>query len=468
MRHRKKLIHTSVMSSRHFFGTDGIRGKANLPPLDTETVLRIGKAAATIAWQNLRPKSHRKRPIVLIGHDTRLSSDALEASLAAGIVSCGADALIAGILPTPAISLLAASLRVDVAVSITASHNPFEDNGIKFFSRGGHKFPDHFEEHVEKILLGELAPKEVSNSNLGQTYPLFAAKERYVENILKTFPSNLDLDGMRVVLDCANGASFQTSPQILSELGAEVHLLNASPNGLNINENCGSQHPEFAAQEVVRFGAQLGIAHDGDADRVVLIDEKGLPLDGDEILAIAALDLIQTNRLPENSIVATVMSNYALDELFERHGGKVWRTKVGDRFVAEEMERRGVLLGGEQSGHIIFREFSPTGDGILCALQILRILLQTGKPLSTLRKSLQKYPQIRRDFRVNSRPPLESIPQLSLLTQKIEKELQGKGRILLRYSGTEPVLRLLIEGNDVPKLEAFAAEVADVVEEVLH
>ncbi|MCS7009183.1 MAG: phosphoglucosamine mutase, partial [Chthoniobacterales bacterium] len=322
------------MNERSFFGTDGIRGRANEPPLTVDFALLVGKAAATLAWEGRGESKEGRKPRILLGRDTRLSGQALVSAIAAGATSSGADVFELGVLPTPAVALLANSMRADLAIVVTASHNPFEDNGIKFFNNEGRKLSDELEARIEVFLRGEEKPCRVSAAKMGRMYDLSSASDRYVEIILRTFPREKSLEDLRVVLDCANGAASRTSPQILEELGANLTVLNARPDGTNINRKCGSNFPEVLAHEVCRLQADVGIAHDGDADRVVLVDEKGTVLDGDEILAIAALNMIERGKLPGNSIVATVMSNFGLDELLERYGGKVWRTNVGDRFVA--------------------------------------------------------------------------------------------------------------------------------------
>ncbi len=447
------------------FGTDGVRGVANVEPVTAETALKLGRAAAHVIT-TLAGRSRRDggRPKIVIGKDTRLSGYMLENALVAGITSLGVDTLVIGPLPTPGVAYITRSLRADAGIVLSASHNPYEDNGIKFFRHDGYKLDDSIEEKIENLVFGgEIETIRPTADNIGRSTRIDDALGRYIEYAKASFPKGLTLDGMKIALDCANGAGYKSSPCILRELGADLQVIHNQPNGRNINANCGSTHPEEIARFVRENGAQIGISHDGDADRVLLCDENGEVVDGDEIMAIAAIDLLQRRRLLHNTLVATVMSNFGLDEALANAGGRVIRTKVGDRYVIEEMMRHGYNVGGEQSGHMIFNDFSTTGDGIVSALQILRIMVETGRPLSELKRCLRKYPQAQRNLRVARKPPLETLPDVLALVAEAEAVLQGAGRVLLRYSGTEPKIRLLIEGRDDTVINTHADRIADAL-----
>ena len=443
---------------RKLFGTDGVRGVANVEPVTAETALKLGRAAAHIfARVNGRPHAPGARPKIVIGKDTRISGYMLENALVAGITSLGVDVLLIGPLPTPGVAYITRSLRADAGIVLSASHNPYEDNGIKFFRHDGYKLDDEIEARIENLVFsGEIESIRPTADNIGRATRIDDALGRYIEFAKASFPRGLTLEGVSVALDCANGAAYKSSPCILRELGAELHIAHNSPNGRNINAHCGSMHPEEISAFVKKTGAQIGISHDGDADRLVLCDENGEIVDGDEIMAIAAIDLLQSGNLAHNTLVSTVMSNFGLDEAVERFGGKVIRTKVGDRYVLEEMMRGGYNVGGEQSGHMIFGDFATTGDGIVSALQILRIMVQTGKPLSELKRCLVKYPQAQRNLRVCEKRPIEAIPQVPEMIAAAEAAVAGAGRVLLRYSGTEPKIRLLIEGRNDAEINRHA------------
>ena len=454
---------------RRIFGTDGVRGTANIEPVTAETALKLGRAAAHIFTQmSVLAGRAGGRTTIVIGKDTRLSCYMLENALAAGVMSLGADVLFIGPLPTPGTAYITRSLRADAGIVLSASHNPYEDNGIKFFRHDGYKLDDEVEQRIEHLVFsGEIENIRPTAGKIGRATRIDDALGRYVEFAKQSFPRGLTLDGMRVVVDVANGAAYKSTPCILRELGADAVVAHNTPNGRNINRDCGSTHPEEIQRLVKETKAQVGISHDGDADRVLLCDENGEVVDGDEIMAIAALDFIKRGRLAQNTLVATVMSNFGLDETLTRHEGRVLRTKVGDRYVIEAMMKQDLNVGGEQSGHMIFRDFSTTGDGIVSALQILRIMAETGKPLSELKKCLTKYPQAQRNMKVREKRALEQMPDVLQLVAEAERELAGAGRVLLRYSGTEPKIRLLIEGRDGDRINAQADKIAGVIQEAI-
>lgn len=446
------------MADRKLFGTDGIRGAANRDPVTPEIALRLGRAAGVLLR---RPE--KTRPRFVIGRDTRRSGKMLEAALVAGLNSIGADALLAGIVPTPAVAFLTRELEADGGIVLSASHNPAADNGLKLFDSNAYKLDDALEARLEELILGnEIDAVRPEGAGIGSVTKITEASQQYAARSIASVPG-MSLHGIKIALDCANGASFQTTPEVLSSLGATLSLFHAKPDGMNINEGCGSTHPEEISRLVRETGSQIGISHDGDADRLVLSDENGEIVDGDEILAMTALDALKRGTLRGKTLVATVMSNFGLDECVAAAGGKVIRTAVGDRYVIEAMRAGDFSIGGEQSGHLIFHDHGTTGDGLLAALQVLRIMTESGQPLSALRRVLKKYPQAQRNLRVREKPPLESLKEVVLLVQETEKALAGKGRILLRYSGTEPKVRLLIEGAD----EAVIHCAADQIENAL-
>jgi phosphoglucosamine mutase len=376
--------------------------------------------------------------------------------------------LIIGPLPTPGVAYITRSLRADAGIVLSASHNPYEDNGIKFFRHDGYKLDDQVEEKIERLVFsGEVDSIRPTAGKIGRAARIDDALGRYVEFAKASFPKKMSLEEMHVAVDVANGAAYKSTPCILRELGAEIVVAHNEPNGMNINDGCGSTHPGEIQGVVKLHGADIGITHDGDADRVLLCDENGEIVDGDEILAIAAVDLLRAGQLHENTLVATVMSNFGLDETMAEHGGKVVRTRVGDRYVIEEMVARNLNLGGEQSGHIIFRDFTTTGDGIISALQILRIMHATGQPLSKLKTCLKKYPQAQRNLKVKAKPPIEELREVVKLRDEVERELAGKGRVLLRYSGTESKIRLLIEGRELDKIDKQANRIADAIQSAI-
>jgi len=445
------------------FGTDGIRGLANAEPVTPETALKLGRAAAhIISRDHSEPTSAAMpRPKIVIGRDTRISGPMLENALIAGITSLGVDVVLAGVLPTPGIACLTRTQAAAAGIVISASHNHFADNGIKFFRHDGFKFKENIQNEIESLIANNsLDPFRPTGGNIGEVHQLDSALDEYIDLAKASFPAHLNLKSLTIAIDCAHGAAYQATPAILKQLGATCHTFNTTPNGTNINLDCGSTYPEEVQRRVRETNADVGLAHDGDADRLLLCDENGEIIDGDEIMAIAATQLLAAGQLPANTLVATIMSNAGLDEAVAAAGGKVIRTQVGDRYVIEEMLRSNLMVGGEQSGHMIFRNYSTTGDGIVSALQILRFMIETGKPLSELKKCLNKYPQAQRYLPVREKPPLESLTEVNKLIAEAESNLAGNGRVLLRYSGTEAKVRLLIEGRDAEAISRDADRIA--------
>ncbi len=462
---RNSGVAESLDSNRKLFGTDGVRGVANLEPVTAETALKLGRAAAHV-FTEAGGFTHRtdRRPVIVIGKDTRLSGYMLENAMAAGLMSLGVDVFLLGPLPTPGVAYITRSLRADGGIVLSASHNPYEDNGIKFFRHDGYKLDDAIEQRIESLVFtGEIENIRPTAGKIGQARRIDDALGRYVEHAKASFPKGLTLEGIRIAVDAGNGAAYKSTPWILRELGATCSVFHDKPDGRNINANCGSTYPNEIARLVKETGAHIGISHDGDADRVQLCDEKGEIVDGDDILAIAAVDHLRRGSLAKNTLVATVMSNFGLDETLTQNKGRVLRTKVGDRHVIAAMLRDDLNVGGEQSGHMIFRDYSTTGDGIVSALQILRIMAESGKPLSELKRCLRKYPQAQRNLKVREKIPLEEMPDVTALVSEAEAVLKGAGRVLLRYSGTEPKIRLLIEGRDGAVIEAHADRIAEVI-----
>jgi phosphoglucosamine mutase len=450
-----------MTQARRYFGTDGIRGVAGTPPLDPETLVRLGKAVASIF---MRDNGH-KRVRILIGKDTRLSGYMIESSLAAGITAMGADLMLCGPLPTPGVAYLTKSMRADAGIVISASHNPFEDNGIKIFGADGYKLPDELEEQVEALLEpAALEGKAADAGHIGKAYRIDDAVGRYTVFLKENFPRELSLNGVKIGLDCANGAAYVVAPQTLTELGAEVVSRGVSPSGRNINDGFGSLYPDVVGKLVVEQNLNLGIALDGDADRCILVDEKGSVLDGDTVLAICAIDLKERGLLRANKVVATVMSNLGLDNLLKQNGIEVIRTAVGDRAVLEEMVRQGAQVGGEQSGHTIFSDISTTGDGLLTALMVMAVMGRKGKTLSELAANLVAFPQKLVNIKVSHKPPLESIEPLKKAIEQKEKELGDRGRVLVRYSGTENKARVMVECEDEDACKRHAHDLAQILE----
>ncbi|GFK95117.1 Phosphoglucosamine mutase [Fundidesulfovibrio magnetotacticus] len=448
---------------KRLFGTDGLRGQVNIHPMTPEVALRLGLAAGA----HFRNGKGRHR--VVIGKDTRLSGYIFEYALASGFCASGMDVFLVGPLPTPAIAFLTRSMRADVGVVISASHNPYMDNGIKFFDRRGFKLPDEAEDRIaDRVLAEEDSWEFPAPEDVGRAFKIEDSPGRYNVYLKSTIRSELKLDGLKVVMDCANGAAYRVSPLVFEELGAKVIKLGVDPDGMNINRKVGSLYPEVTARMVRETGADVGIALDGDADRVIMVDEKGAILDGDQIMAICAQDMMEKNHLPGNLLVATVMSNMALEVFMRERGGRLLRTAVGDRYVFEAMEREGAILGGEQSGHIIFRHHATTGDGTLAALQLIRIMLERGKPLSELAHQLEPYPQVLLNVHVERKIPFETVPAVADAVREAEAALQGKGRVLLRYSGTESVARVMVEGTDASQVQSLAESLAQTLKEHLR
>jgi phosphoglucosamine mutase len=440
------------------FGTDGVRGKANTYPITAEIAMKLGKAAAIV----LRKKD-KDKPVFLIGKDTRLSGYMLENALTSGLTSMGADVFLVGPMPTPAVAHLTRSFAADAGIMISASHNPSDDNGIKFFDSIGHKLPDSVEEEIEKLVLSsELNTEHITSKEIGRAYRIDDAQGRYIE-FAKGSINNLSLKGLKIVLDCANGAAYKVAPLIFKELGAEVIVLSNTPDGNNINKNCGALFPEVVKAKVLEIKADCGITLDGDADRIIMCDERGNIIDGDHIIAIAAISFLEKKKLQKDTVVVTAYTNLAFDELIKNHGGKIIRTKNGDRYVIEEMLKGGYNVGGEFSGHIIFSDFNSTGDGIIAGLQILGIMKDKNKRLSELAKALSKYPQVTINVKVKDKKPLEKMEKVQVEIKNAQKILGDKGRHLVRYSGTENLARVMIEGKDEKVIKILAEKIADAI-----
>ena len=440
------------------FGTDGIRGTANVEPMTSETVLQLGRAIAHV----VKSQPHRHR--IIIGKDTRLSGYMLESALTSGICSMGVDVLLVGPLPTPGIAFLTRSMRADAGVVISASHNPFQDNGIKFFDRTGFKLPDETEREIERLLSkDEIAHLRPTATEVGKAYRIDDATGRYNVFLKSTFPRALALDGVKVVLDCAHGAGYRVGPDVFDELGADVVAVGVDPDGENINQHCGALDPRGLAERVVAESAAAGIAIDGDGDRVIFADEKGEVVDGDELLAILGLSLHERGELTNGAIVATVMSNLGLEVSLREQGVNLVRVRVGDRYVVEEMRRGGYILGGEQSGHLVCLDQSTTGDGLLTALRVVALMVEQGKPLSELRRAMHRFPQLLVNVQVRERRELDAVPAVTSAIAKAEAELGDRGRVLVRYSGTEPLLRVMVEGERPQVVERLAHDIAESV-----
>ena len=463
----------TVPGRRRLFGTDGIRGIANQEPMTSETSLRLGRAIAHVVGDDGlgkpargalgRKRMHRRR--ILVGKDTRLSGYMFETALASGICSMGADVLLVGPLPTPGVAFLTRSMRADAGVVISASHNPYQDNGIKFFSSDGFKLPDEWERRMEAMVLdGEHDAHRPVATEIGKAYRIDDALGRTVDFLKGTFPGHLTLEGLRIVVDCANGAGYRVAPEVLTELGAEVVPVAVEPDGTNINLDCGSVYPEKARAALREHGADLAVCLDGDADRALFIDEKGELVDGDEVLAMCAVELQRAGRLPTGTVVATVMSNMGLDLALRGHGIEVLRTAIGDRYVVEAMRRDGHNLGGEQSGHLVFLDHNTTGDGCLTALQLLALMTERERPLGELRRIMGKLPQVVVNVPVREKRPLSEVAQVQARIVESEHLLDGRGRVLVRYSGTESLARVMLEGESEDEIRRLAQGIADAIE----
>ncbi|MBI3418077.1 MAG: phosphoglucosamine mutase [Verrucomicrobia bacterium] len=456
-----------MKNHKKIFGTDGVRGTANVEPVTAETALKLGRAAAHV-FKHLETQSRsRGKHRIVIGKDTRLSGYMLENAISSGVLSMGVDVLFIGPLPTPGVAYVTRSLRADAGIVITASHNPYDDNGIKFFRADGYKLEDQIESQIEQLVFsGEVETIRPTAGQIGKAVRIDDALGRYIEFAKASFPRGLTLEGLRIVVDCAHGAAYKSTPCVLRELGAEVFVLGNQPDGTNINKDCGSMHPEQLFQKLRDCRADIGIAHDGDADRVLLCDEHGKQVDGDDIMAIAGLDMLAQGSLRHKTLVSTVMSNAGLDAAITAAGGRVIRTDVGDKNVIDEMLRHDFNFGGEQSGHLIFGDYSTTGDGLVAALQILRTMKAKDAPLSKLTRCWTRFPQLVKNVRVREKVPFKKLDGLLELVEQAEAAVKpAGGRVLLRYSGTEPKARLLIEGRDSAVLEKWARQICDVIKQ---
>ncbi len=453
--------------AKKLFGTDGIRGTANKFPMTPEIVLKVGQALGMLLRKNPRKVVNHK-PMVLIGKDTRLSGYMVEQALASGLNSMGVGVQLTGPLPTPGIGFLARNMRVDAGVIISASHNPYDDNGIKIFGADGFKIPDTMEREIERIVEStDISEHLAKGDSIGRSRRIDDAAGRYIVYAKNSFPLNLSLEGLRIVLDCANGAAYKVAPAIFSELGADLVVIGAEPNGYNVNDKCGALHPDNLAQAVVKYRADVGISLDGDADRVIMVDDRGTIVNGDHILAVCAIHLAKRKALKQNTIVATQMSNVGLDIAMKKHGIYVVRTDVGDKNVVEAMRQQDYTLGGEQSGHIIHMDHSTTGDGCVAALNVLAVMKDEGKKLSDLKATMEDVPQVLINTRVNKRKELSTIQGYDKLIKSAETKLNGEGRLFVRFSGTEPVIRVLVEGRDKNQIGLLAEEIAKFLQSEL-
>lgn len=445
------------MSKRAYFGTDGIRGEANRHPMTAEVALRVGMAAGKLFMSR-----DERRHLVVIGKDTRLSGYMIEPALVAGFTSVGMDVRLFGPLPTPGVAMMTRSLRADLGVMISASHNAFSDNGIKLFGPDGYKLSDEKELEIEALMDEGLQQNLAAPSALGRVQRIDDSQARYVEIAKATFPRGLNLSGMRIVIDCANGASYKVAPAALYELGAEVIPIGVGPNGFNINEECGSTHPAAMQKAVKEYRADIGIALDGDADRLVICDEKGQVVDGDQIMALIAAEWAKRQQLRGGGVVATVMSNLGLERFLAARDLKLERTQVGDRYVMARMREGGFNVGGEQSGHLILSDFSTTGDGLLAALQVLAVLKEGDRPMSALARQFEPAPQLLENVRFAGGKPLENA-QVKKAIAEAEQRLNGTGRLVIRPSGTEPLIRIMAEGDDAGLVREVVREIAGAV-----
>ena len=455
-------VKRSMTETRKLFGTDGVRGVANVHPMTAEVALKLGRTLAYVI------KYGPSRARIVVGKDTRLSGYLLEYATVAGICSMGVDALLTGPLPTPGIAFITTSMRADAGVVISASHNPYQDNGIKFFSGNGFKLPDDLEAKIEELMthpgVEEARP---TATEVGQAFRIDDAQGRYISFLKSTFPKELELDGLKIVVDCAHGATYRVAPAVLGELGAEVIPIGVRPNGRNINRMCGATHPEGMVSLVKRQRVDLGIAFDGDGDRCIMVDHEGQIVDGDHLLAICARDLHKRERLRRKTVVGTVMSNLGLEMALKGMGLKLLRAPVGDRYVVEAMREGGYNLGGEQSGHLVFLDHTTTGDGILTALRVLAVMLREEKPLAELARVMETYPQTLVNVRVRERKDLQSLAPARQAMAAAEKRLGHRGRLLVRYSGTEPVLRIMAEGEEAQLIQETAQDLARTLETLL-
>lgn len=452
-----------MAETRNIFGTDGVRGVANIYPMTAEVALQLGRALAYV----IKYGPGRKR--IVVGKDTRLSGYLLEYAITAGICSMGVDVMLLGPLPTPGIAFITSSMRADAGVVISASHNPYQDNGIKFFSGDGFKLPDDLEAHIERLMSDPgVEGARPTAAEIGQAFRIDDARGRYISFLKSTFPRELELDGLKIVVDCAHGATYRVAPEVFGELGAEVIPIRVRPNGRNINRMCGATHPEMMATLVKRTRADLGIAFDGDGDRCIMADHSGRLVDGDRILGICALDLLRRGRLPNKTVVGTVMTNLGLEVALKRAGVRLERAAVGDRYVLEEMRKGGFILGGEQSGHLVFLDYATTGDGILTALLLLAVMLRENRPLAELAAFMEDYPQVLINLKVQEKKDLQTLPAARRALSEAERRLGPHGRLLVRYSGTEAKLRIMTEGQDHHMVEEVAQELAQTLDALLN
>ncbi len=448
---------------RTLFGTDGVRGRANVEPITGETAMKLGQAAAAV-FRNQSGGRHR----IVIGKDTRLSGYMLESALTAGLCSMGVDVLLVGPMPTPAVAFLTRSFRADAGIVISASHNPFYDNGIKFFCRNGFKLPDEVERDIERcVFSNETSALRPTGAAIGKAFRIDDAEGRYIEYVKSSLPKGFDFEGMKVAVDCAHGAAYKVAPTILRELGAAVTVIGNAPDGVNINLDCGAVHPERLQKVVVEVGADLGIAHDGDADRAIFVDAQGRVIEGDAVLAMFALAMQRAGALKGDAMVATVMSNMGMEIALRTAGIRVVRSDVGDRYVLEQMVKHGLNFGGESSGHVVFLDHHTTGDGLITAVQLLRLMKQTGKRAAELADCMTPLPQVLLNVPVRRKAPLPEIPEMASLLADCEARLNGQGRLLVRYSGTEPLLRIMLEGEDQAEIFAMAESVKHLAEKHL-
>jgi len=444
------------------FGTDGVRGTANIDPITAEIALQIGRATAYIC----KHKDHRHK--IVIGKDTRISGYMLESALVSGICSMGVDVLLIGPMPTPGIAFITRSMRADAGMVISASHNPFQDNGIKIFSRDGFKLPDSEESRIEDLIFNQTIDQlRPTADDIGKAFRIDDANGRYIVFLKNTFPDHLTLEGMKLVIDCGNGAAYKIAPAVFNELGAEVITIGIDPDGKNINLGCGSLYPEKLQQKVIEEQAHIGIAFDGDADRVIFVDATGKVIDGDQVMAICALHMQRQKILKKSTVVATVMSNMGLEKVLKEADINLVRTQVGDRYVVEEMRAKNYNFGGEQSGHLIFMDHNTTGDGILSALQVLSVIVEEKKSLADLASVMEIFPQILINVPVKKKTLVTEVPALSRQIAEVERNLQGRGRLLIRYSGTENKLRIMLEGENYDEIKKYAEELADLVRKLL-
>jgi phosphoglucosamine mutase len=466
------------------FGTDGIRGLANEYPMTGEIAMAVGRAVAHVLRTNpaspavksslpvgLKPLESSKpirRAKIVVGKDTRLSGYMIEQALASGICSMGADVILIGPLPTPGVAFVTQSMRADAGIMISASHNPYHDNGIKIFSADGYKLPDEMEHEIERLITSrEMDKIRPAGDLVGKAFRIDDVHGRYLVFLKSLFAKDLDLLGVRIVLDCANGAAYKVAPLVFEELGAEVIKRGVSPNGLNINDQCGALYPENTAGATVEYRADIGISLDGDGDRCILSDENGEIVDGDQIIGLCALQMAQEGTLAQDTVVTTPMSNVGLELTLKEHGISMVRAQVGDRYVVETMRKNGFNLGGEQSGHIVFLEHATTGDGIVAALKVLEAMRRTGKPLSELKKAIRLFPQVREDVRVSRKEPFESHLEIAQAIRDAQEALRDKGRVFVRYSGTEPLARVMVEGEDARQIQNLSQKIATSIQRIL-